>query len=315
MLCPPTDLIGGAQPTAAASPPSQAQPPDPGSGAESSDPSPAPVAISPIVGPGGGVVGSPDGRVYLTVPPGAVERTTTITITPVARSGATPRHLFYLFQIEAVDDLGAVVSTFARPITATFLFRSADLVGLPDGSPALFWHNPASDAWESLPGRVDWGQGMVTVALQHFSDFGGGVASVVSYGAQDLPTVHGFSSDDWSGASSVNYPLTLPPGPGKLGLSLSLSYSSESVNGIRAGDKGGDQTRANTFNRQAGIAGWGWNLLGHAGQQHGAPGPGQGRDGGGRRAAAEHELPVHGGGQRQPSRGQQSRRDGQLQLR
>jgi hypothetical protein len=225
------------------------------------------VAISPVVGPGGGIVASPDGRVFLTVPPGAVSRAVTVTITPQASNGDTPTNLFYLFHIDAADDLGAPVSTLARPITVTVLFRAADLVGLPDGSPQMFWLDESKGAWVVLGGRVDWGQNVVSVALSHFSDFALGVTQIPTYGVQDLPTVHGFVSDDWSGNSSIHYPLVLPPGPGKLNLHLSLDYSSENVNAVRAGPEfisttNMDEQRAKTFNRQAGVLGWGWDIGG-----------------------------------------------------
>jgi RHS repeat-associated protein len=229
-------------------------------------PSPSlPAAASPVVGPGGGVARSSDGRVVLSFPPGAVQRSTTVTIAEQARDAKTPSHLFHVFSLQARDDLGAEVERFAQPVVASVILRPSDVEGM-QGSPAIFWLNEKGE-WVALVSRMDWGQSMVTVAIEHFSTFGAGILTALSFGAQDLPTVHGFTSDDWSGNSSIHYPLNLPPGPGKLGLSLSLDYSSESVNGIRGGPEydGGtnlDQQRANTFNRQASYVGWGWNLGG-----------------------------------------------------
>ncbi|MFZ2618363.1 MAG: hypothetical protein WA077_20450, partial [Anaerolineae bacterium] len=109
--------------------------------------------------------------------------------------------------------------------------------------------------------------------------FGLGAPASLSYGAQHLPTVHGFVTDEWSGNSSLGYPLALPPGPGGLGLNLGLSYSSEGVNSIRQGPSTytvtvpgptptatqivqQDAANATTFNRQASFVGWGWSLNG-----------------------------------------------------
>jgi len=107
-----------------------------------------------------------------------------------------------------------------------------------------------------VPGR------QLTAQLDGPGLFGLGAPTALSYGAQHLPTVHGFVTDEWSGNSSLSYPLALPPGPGGLGLNLSLGYSSEGVNSIRQGPQSLDGDKAVTFNRQASFVGWGWSLNG-----------------------------------------------------
>ena len=231
------------------------------------DPKPIPVATpittadSAVIGPGGGHVSSPDRRVFLTFPAGAVQAPITVTISRAARDATTPDTIFYHFSVQALDTRDSPVRAFAQPITATVLFQASELAGR-QGSPALFWLDETKGDWQPLGGRVDWGQGTVSAAITHFSTFGLSLLQTPTYGVQDLPSVHGFVSDDWTGNSSVHYPLALPPGPGALNLALTLDYSSENVNSIRGGNSDGDLGRLSSFDRQASTLGWGWSLGG-----------------------------------------------------
>ncbi|MGB4804164.1 MAG: hypothetical protein WBV59_16005, partial [Anaerolineae bacterium] len=153
----------------------------------------------------------------------------------------------------------------------------------------LYRWEDAAETWQALDSEMDVVGRQLTARLDGPGLFGLGAPASLSYGAQHLPTVHGFVTDEWSGNSSLGYPLALPPGPGGLGLNLSLGYSSEGVNSIRQGSSSyditatveptstpgntptptatpqhvnQDATNAITFNRQASFVGWGWSLNG-----------------------------------------------------
>ena len=76
-----------------------------------------------------------------------------------------------------------------------------------------------------------------------------------------LPSVKNFSSSAFTGDSTINYPLSLPPAAGGLVPSLSLSYSSGSVQDMWVGfDKQEDWEKK--FTNQGSQLGMGWNLSG-----------------------------------------------------
>ncbi|MGB0514599.1 MAG: glycosyltransferase, partial [Wenzhouxiangellaceae bacterium] len=75
---------------------------------------------------------------------------------------------------------------------------------------------------------------------------------LLSTGAQDweaarLPTVEAFQVSQFTGASTYNMPIWVPPGPGGLQPSLALSYNGQVVDGA-------------TGHTQASWAGMGWSL-------------------------------------------------------
>jgi len=74
-----------------------------------------------------------------------------------------------------------------------------------------------------------------------------------------LPTVKGFSTNEFDGSANVDYPLDLPAGPGGLTPKLALSYSSSSVDDMNVGVH---TVFRSSYQRQAGLVGLGWNLSG-----------------------------------------------------
>lgn len=78
-----------------------------------------------------------------------------------------------------------------------------------------------------------------------------------------LPSLRGFGSNEFNGAVTVNYPIDLPPGPGGLNPSLSLSYSSSNVDDMLTGvETKWRNSQDFSFQKQSGIVGLGWELGG-----------------------------------------------------
>ena len=216
----------------------------------------------------GGVLMSADGRVQVEAPPGAVSRRTLLRYVPQPLVGETPAWLTIPFGLEAQDEQGAGVTQFEALVHLTYRFPPS--AALTETMRLYQWVD-AAGAWQALDSQMDVVGRQLTAELAGVGLFGVGDGPALSYGAQHLPTVHGFVTDEWSGNSSLSYPLALPPGPGGLGLNLSLSYSSEGVNSIRQGPTtytvtvpgptptatqvvDGDAERAMAFNRQASLA-------------------------------------------------------------
>ncbi len=195
----------------------------------------------------GGLLLSADGRVQVEVPPGAVSRRTLLRYLPQPPVGETPAWLTMFFGLEAQDEQGAAVTQFESLVSLTYRFPPG--VALTETMRLYQWVD-ATGAWQALDSQMDVPGRQLTADLAGVGLFGLGVPTSFSYGAQHLPTVHRFVTDEWSGNSSLSYPLALPPGPGGLGLNLSLSYASEGVNSIRQGPQSLDGDKAITFNRQ-----------------------------------------------------------------
>jgi len=90
-----------------------------------------------------------------------------------------------------------------------------------------------------------------------------GLASEVPAAAENisLPSVKGSASDGFTGSASTAYPIELPPGPAGLEPSVSLSYSSGSVDDLFTGVETKWRNDAvHPYQKQAGIVGLGWNL-------------------------------------------------------
>ncbi len=235
--------------------------------AQATTPVHLPAADRAWIGPAGGVLAGLTGRVLVAFPADAVAEPVLVEIAAAPVGVRLEPQLIEAFQLTATDQAGRTVAQFARPVQVLLnLGQYAEALRSRQGSLSLYWLDETSGTWAIVPTEVDWGYGVATAAVAHFSVYAAGTSSTLSYGAQHLPTVHGFVTDDWSGNSSVSYPLALPPGPGGLGLNLSLSYSSEGVNSIRAGASisgtSTDESRAKTFDRQASFVGWGWSLNG-----------------------------------------------------
>ena len=208
----------------------------------------------------GGLLRSTDDRVLLRVPAGAVAARTRFTYRPAPDVPTPLPGLRFAFTVAAQDDGGQPRHSFDAPLVLTLVYRPEEVPATAE-APVVYYFDETAGQWTALPTQLDRARRQLQVTVPHLTLFAAATTSL-SYGAQHLPTVHGFVSDEWSGNSSVSYPIALPPGPAGLGLNLSLSYSSEGVNSIRQGPGADDETKAKTFDRQASFVGWGWSLNG-----------------------------------------------------
>ncbi len=150
------------------------------------------------------------------------------------------------FGLEAQDEQGASVAHFEIPVSLTYHFPTD--VELSEGIGLYRWEE-TSATWQIIPSQIDVSARQLSAALDRVGLFGLGEAVSLTYGAQYLPAVHEFVTDEWSGNSSLSIPIELPPGPGGLGLRLGLSYSSEVVNGLRAGASTYEDPELGTVNQ------------------------------------------------------------------
>jgi hypothetical protein len=115
------------------------------------------------IGADGGTLESPDSRLTLTIPAGALESDTEISIQPI--SGESPGGIGGGFR------LGPDGTEFSKSVSLTFSYADEDLSGTV--AEALGGAYQASDgSWQWLEPELDAGEKTVSVSTDHFSDYG-----------------------------------------------------------------------------------------------------------------------------------------------
>jgi len=125
----------------------------------------------------GGNVTSPNGRLALTFPPGAVTAPTQVTIRPSTEATLPPRAVDRaLFAgLEAQEVAGnAEVQRFSRPVQVTAQYDPATLhkTGGTASRLVLRARSGPGGEWRSLPSQVDTQAHTVSAPLLHFSEVG-----------------------------------------------------------------------------------------------------------------------------------------------
>jgi RHS repeat-associated protein len=120
----------------------------------------------------GGQLRSPDGRVQLDVPAGAVSEDVWITLT---QGGAHPpigaRHsLGVFFELTARTADGQPVTQFAQPLTLRVRYTSG--AGMTDSTNGLFYYDEQQQRWQALETSDDAATGLLTATTDHFTQFG-----------------------------------------------------------------------------------------------------------------------------------------------
>ena len=119
------------------------------------------VASSATIDASGGTVTSADGRLTVTIPPGALTTATTIGIQPITNEIETGVGLGY--------DLTPNGQAFAVPITVTFAYADFDLAGTSADFLGMAYQDPAGQ-WHSLDNPVvDKAQRMLSIQATHFT--------------------------------------------------------------------------------------------------------------------------------------------------
>jgi len=120
-------------------------------------------AIKKDIGPTGGTLASPDGRITLTVPQNALTETITFSIQPITNTLKTGLGLAYR--------LGPDGKTFTTPLELSLTYDEKDIDGsVPEALAVAFQDNGRN--WHILnPNGFDPGKKKITVPITHFTDF------------------------------------------------------------------------------------------------------------------------------------------------
>lgn len=137
-----------------------------------------PAATANVTAAGGGTVTSPDGRVTITFPPGAVPADVTVAFTPLARltnQVQTNQKALRAFSVQARTADGTIITQFNQPYTMVINYTDAEVAAAVVNETDLnigYWNGAA---WANLLPcngcSVDTVNNKVTVGANHFTEF------------------------------------------------------------------------------------------------------------------------------------------------
>jgi len=120
-------------------------------------------ATTKSIGPAGGSIASPDGRIVVDVPPNAVTGAVDFSIQPI--TNLAQGGLGNAYRLEPSDH------KFATPIKVSFKFDAQDLKGYSPEALAIAYQDPTG-VWQSFKTvNVDQASKTLTVSTTHFTDF------------------------------------------------------------------------------------------------------------------------------------------------
>lgn len=137
--------------------------PAPESGTPTELGQPMGAAVSKSIGPAGGTIALPDGKLTLVFPAGALSRETTISIQPIENKAPGGTGLAYRF--------GPDGAQFAKPVQLTWRYRPEDLAGTAPEALGIAFQG-SDRVWMGTTNvTVDKNARTLTASLPHFSDW------------------------------------------------------------------------------------------------------------------------------------------------
>ena len=188
----------------------------------------------------GGQVQGFNGRVQVTFPDGALPEDAWITVRPPQNGqglGGLPFELLAVGQAS-----GQEIRQFNQPVTIEVKYTGKPAAD--EGTLTLFYYDEEMQTWRPLATQVDRQGRRLIAQSDHFTLFD---FQAQNWEAARLPSMEAFQVSGFTGAAAYNFSIEVPPGPGGLQPSLSLSYNSQTVDG-------------SSSRGQASWVGMGWSL-------------------------------------------------------
>lgn len=179
-----------------------------------------------LIGPEGGEVFSPDGKVKLTIPPGALSAPQQIRILNVDKqslANLAPEGKTLLRAVECKSDKSG---DFLLPLTITYFLDEAQI---PGTAISLGLYENGKIYLTSDPSVIPVDGYTATFHIQHFSTY----TALASLTPQSTPIGSGVKiplPDLLTGSFSSSIPITIPPGRKGMQPQLSLNYRSSNPN-------------------------------------------------------------------------------------
>ena len=168
---------------------------------------------------------SPDDRVLLRVPAGAVPGRTRFSYQPQADVPNPPAGLRFGFRVKAQDESGQAVDAvcagagFALGLSADAALQAHERLSCPP-------YNETTQQWVAVAGAAAAAATAGAGGLTHLTLFA--VTAASSFVPEVMPSIRGVQSDLFTGSASITYPIALPPGRGGLTPELALQFNSRS---------------------------------------------------------------------------------------
>jgi len=151
-----------------------------------------------------------------------------------------------VFDLTALTkDSKADIHQFKDSLTLRLKYDPAQLSGKEEDLRMYTWEE-ASQTWKPVSSWVDLKTHELIATTDHFSIYG---TDYEKWAASRLPTLGAYAVSPFTGGSSYSIPFSVPPGPGGMQPSLSLGYSSQTIDA---------STAATTFDATYGM-GWALN--------------------------------------------------------
>ncbi|MBI3977613.1 MAG: hypothetical protein HY331_05440 [Chloroflexi bacterium] len=184
------------------------------------------------IGPAGGTITSPDGKLRVTFPAGALAASATVRVTP--STGNTPRPAFdWLtpsYDVDVRDAADQKVGPFAKLVAVEYTYADDEVRGLSLLSLSLYRFDETPQQWTPLPTTVDYFNHTMRAVTTHFSELSVWGTPFTAGGG----FVNAFETDLFTGTASFSLPLEVTPGPNGMQPRLTLSYSSGSVEEMKS---------------------------------------------------------------------------------
>ena len=129
----------------------------------------------------------------------------------------------------AVERGDALVTQFDKPVTVSVAFTEHDLRGLDRRTLRLAYLDEVAEEWVEMTSTYDAQTLTLSAETDHFSVFGSQALPAYSQPGQVFVT----EADIQTGSSVLRYPFDLPDAPGGFKPSLTATYHSGSVNGMK----------------------------------------------------------------------------------
>jgi RHS repeat-associated protein len=194
----------------------------------------------------GGELDYKNGNVKLTFPEGSLSEDITLKYKRLSlgKEGIPYVLSGNMFEVEAYGKSNLQeISNFDKELSIEIKYDHEMITG-DESTLTLFYFNETENDWYPLPSEVDIENHILKGYTNHFTVFD---FNTQDFQAATLPTLKSFQAGGSTGAASFSYSIEIPPGPGGLQPSISLSYNSQSVDGM-------------TNRTQSSWVGAGWSL-------------------------------------------------------
>jgi len=173
---------------------------------------------------------SPSGKIKLHIPEGLTNKAAKFEIKEHHPLSSAGMNMVKLFELNATaSDSKEKIKKFNKNYEITLQHTAGELAGLDLDSLHLYYLDEQTRQWVLVPGTLDREALTLTASIDHFSYFGEQANPLQNGPGRVMATQVNLNS----AAATYNYPIELPPGPGGFQPSLTLTYNSGSVDGMK----------------------------------------------------------------------------------